>query len=84
MKRGNYDAAIDRFQEAARYEPKAAKPWLLLGEAYEKKHDNPHALESYKKYLELFPTAEDAAKIQKRIGELEEKIGPQASKKTPE
>jgi len=80
MKRGNYDAAIDRFQEAARYQPKLAKPWLLLGEAYEKKHDNPRAAEAYKKYLELYPDAEDAAKIQKRIAALEEKTEPQASK----
>jgi hypothetical protein len=83
LKKGNYDAAIDRFQEAARYQPKLAKPWLMLGEAYEKKHDNAHAVEAYKKYLDLFPTAEDAAKVQKRISELEEKTVPQASKGTP-
>jgi Flp pilus assembly protein TadD len=80
MKKGNYDAAIDRFEEAARYQPRLAKPWALLGETYEKKHDNVHAIESYKKYLELFPNAEDAAKVQKRITALEEKSGPQASK----
>lgn len=81
LKKGNYDAAIDRFQEAARFQPSLAKPWLLLGETYEKKHDNGHAIESYKKYLELFPGAEDAAKIQKRIAGLEEKPGQQASRK---
>jgi len=79
LKQGKLDAAIDRFQEAARDQPKLAKPWLMLGEAYEKKHDNAHAVEAYKKYLDLFPTAEDAAKVQKRISELEEKTGPQAS-----
>lgn len=82
MKQGKLDAAIDRFQEAARYQPKLAKPWLMLGEAYEKKHDNAHAVEAYKKYLDLFPTAEDAAKVQKRISELEEKTVPQASKQS--
>ena len=75
MKKGNYDAAIDRFQEAARYQPKLARPWMLLGETYEKKHDNAHAIESYKKYLEVFPGAPDAAKVQKRISALEEKAG---------
>ena len=83
LKRGNYDAAIDRFQEAARYQPKLAKPWILLGEAYEKKHDDARAVEAYKKYLDLFPGAEDAAKVQKRIAALEEKIGSQASKRAP-
>ena len=83
MKKGNYDAAIDRFAEAARYQPTLARPWLLLGETYEKKRDSAHALESYKKYLEVFPGAEDAAKVQKRITALEEKIGQQASKRPP-
>jgi tetratricopeptide (TPR) repeat protein len=81
LKKGNYDAAIDRFQEAANYQPTLAMPWKLLGEAYEKKHDNAHALESYKKYLEVFPGAEDAAKVQKKIAALEEKAGQQASKR---
>ena len=82
LKKGNYDAAIDRFMDATRLQPKLAIPWKLLGEAYEKKHDIGGAIESYKKYLELFPTAEDAAKVQKRIALLEEKTGQQASKHT--
>jgi Tfp pilus assembly protein PilF len=82
LKKGNYDAAIDRFVEAARYQPKLAKPWILLAEAYEKKHDSPHALEAYKKYLVLYPAAGDAPKVQKRIAELEEKSPPQATKQS--
>jgi tetratricopeptide (TPR) repeat protein len=80
LKKGNYDAAIDRFMDATRFQPKLASPWKLLGEAYEKKHDDSAAADSYKKYLELFPTAADAAKIKKRIAELEDKSGQQASK----
>jgi tetratricopeptide (TPR) repeat protein len=82
MKKGNYDAAIDRFTDATRLEPRLAKPWRLLGETYEKKHDNTHAAESYKKYLELLPGAEDAGKITKRIAELEGKSAPQESKRS--
>jgi tetratricopeptide (TPR) repeat protein len=80
LKKGNYDAAIDRFIDATRFQPKLAIPWKLLGEAYEKKHDNSSAIESYKKYLELFPDAVDAVKVKKRIALLEEKTGQQASK----
>jgi tetratricopeptide (TPR) repeat protein len=80
LKKGNYDAAIDRFMDATRFQPKLAIPWKLLGEAYEKKHDNSSAIDSYKKYLELFPTAEDAAKVKKRVSLLEEKTGQEASK----
>jgi tetratricopeptide (TPR) repeat protein len=80
LKKGNYEAAIDRFLDATQLQPKLAKPWRLLGEAYEKKHEDGRAIESYKKYLDLFPGAEDAAKVQKRIASLEEKTGQQASK----
>jgi tetratricopeptide (TPR) repeat protein len=81
MKKGNYDAAIDRFVDATHFQPKLARPWRLLGEVYEKKHDNGSAIESYKKYLEIFPGAEDAAKVKKRITMLEEKAAQQASKR---
>ena len=84
FKKGNYDAAIDRFVDATRFQPKLAKPWKLLGEAYEKKHANASAIDSYKKYLELLPYAEDAEKVQKRIAALEEKTAQQASKHSPQ
>ena len=83
MKKGNYDAAIDRFMDATHYQPTLARPWRLLGEAYEKKHDNGSAIASYRKYLEILPGAEDAAKVKKRIVVLEEKVGQQASKRPP-
>src|SRR5579883_568266 len=53
MKRGNYDAAIDRFHDAAEFEPGLAKSYLLLGEAYEHKGDTDSALAAYRKYLSL-------------------------------
>ena len=80
MKAGKVDAAIDRFIEAAHYEPSLAKPWRLLGEAYEKKGEYSNAIQSYKKYLELLPGADDAKKVQKRISQLEEKTGKETSK----
>jgi tetratricopeptide (TPR) repeat protein len=81
MKKGNYDAAIDRFMDAAHYQPALARPWRLMGEAYEKKRNNGRAIESYKKYLEVLPGAEDAAKVKKRIAMLQEKAGQEASKR---
>jgi tetratricopeptide (TPR) repeat protein len=80
MKQGRYDAAIDRFEDATRFQPLLAKPWRLMGEAYEKKHDYGRAAESYKKYLEVLPGAEDAAKVEKRIAMLEQKLGQETSK----
>src|SRR5712672_729760 len=51
LKKGNYDAAIDRFEEAARLQPGLAAPYLKLGETYEKKKDLPSAVTAYRKYL---------------------------------
>src|SRR5260370_36377749 len=81
LKKGNYDAAIDRFMDATRLQPKLAIPWKLLGEAYEKKHDNGGALGAYKKDLGLFPPADDAAEGQKRNAGLEEKNRQQTFKR---
>src|ERR1700682_5558219 len=81
LKKGNYEAAIDRFIDATPVQPKLARPWRLLGETYEKKHDNVSAIDSYEKYLEILPSAVDAAKVKKRIAVLEEKAGQQATKR---
>ena len=81
LKKGSYDAAIDRFVEASNYQPTLAAPWKLLGEAYEKKREYPKAVESYNKYLQILPHAPDAAKIKKTISDLEEKIAQESPKK---
>jgi len=81
LKKGSYDAAIDRFVEASNYQPTLAMPWKLLGEAYEKKREYAKAAESYNKYLQILPHAADAAKIKKLISELEEKSAQESPKK---
>ena len=81
MKKGVYDAAIERFVEASNYQPTLAMPWKLLGETYEKKREYSKAVESYKKYLQILPHAADGAKIKKTISELEEKAAQESPKK---
>jgi hypothetical protein len=80
LKKGSYDAAIDRFIEASNYQPTLAMPWKLLGETYEKKREYAKAVEAYNKYLRILPHAADGAKIQKTISELEEKVTPESAK----
>jgi Flp pilus assembly protein TadD len=75
MKRGNYDAAIERFQDATHFQPKLARPYALLGEVYERKGEVDNALASYKKYLDVYRTAPDRDKILKRIEKLESQSG---------
>jgi tetratricopeptide (TPR) repeat protein len=81
LKKGSYDAAIERFVEASNYQPTLAMPWKLLGEAYEKKREYSKAVESYNKYLQILPHAADAAKIKKLISDLEEKAARESPKK---
>jgi tetratricopeptide (TPR) repeat protein len=75
MKKGDVDAAVDRFQDAIKLKPNFARPRLLLGEAYEKKGDKVQALKYYKEYLEVLPKAPDAGKIRKRIEKLTKELG---------
>jgi tetratricopeptide (TPR) repeat protein len=73
LHKGDLDAAIPRFEEAASLRPNYGKPRLLLAEAYEKKKDPETALKYYKEYLKVYPNAPDAKKVQKKIEKLEGK-----------
>ena len=81
LKRGNYDAAIERFQDATHFQPKLARPYELLGEAFERKGDVDKALASYKKYLDVYRNAPDREKILKRIEKLEGQSGARSQKR---
>jgi TolA-binding protein len=70
LHKGDVDAAIDRFLDAIQRRPNFAKPRLLLGKAYEKKHDNESAIKYYKEYLKVLPGAPDAKEVQKKIEKL--------------
>jgi tetratricopeptide (TPR) repeat protein len=70
MRKGDANAAIPRFEEAVRLQPNAAKSRLLLAEAYEKTGEKANALKTYRDYLQAFPKAADAEKIEKKIEKL--------------
>ena len=70
MHKGDMDAAIGRFQDAIRLRPNFAKPRILIAEIYEKKGDKSEALHYYKEYLQVFPDAPDAKRVQKKIAQL--------------
>jgi tetratricopeptide (TPR) repeat protein len=74
MKRGDIDAAIDRFEDAAKAKPGYAIPFRYLGEAQEKKGLKKQAIKSYQRYLDLYPHAEDGDKVRKKIEKLYKEV----------
>jgi outer membrane protein assembly factor BamD (BamD/ComL family) len=74
MRKGDVDAAIDRFQDATTAKPGYAIPFRYLGEAQEKKGLKKQAIASYSRYLELYPHAEDGDKIRKKIDKLRSEV----------
>ncbi len=74
MHKGDVDAAIDRFEDAVLAKPGYAIPFRYLGECYEKKSRKKPAVKAYQRYLDLYPHAEDADKIRKKIEKLNQEI----------
>jgi tetratricopeptide (TPR) repeat protein len=74
MRKGDVDAAIDRFQDATTAKPGYAIPFRYLGEAQEKKGLRKQAIASYSRYLDLYPHAEDTDKIRKKIDKLRREV----------
>jgi tetratricopeptide (TPR) repeat protein len=82
MKKNNYDAAIERFQDAAKSKPNFARPYLLMGEAYEKKGARPEAVKALETYLKILPNAPDADKVRKRIEKLNQELEKNAKRRS--
>jgi tetratricopeptide (TPR) repeat protein len=74
LRKGDVDAAIDRFQDAIIAKPGFAIPFRYLGDAQEKKGLKKQAIKSYQRYLDLYPHAEDAEKIKKKIEKLYKEV----------
>jgi tetratricopeptide (TPR) repeat protein len=74
MKRGDVDAAIDRFEDAIAAKPGYAIPFRFLAEAQEKRGLKKQAVKSYQRYLDLYPHAEDGDKVRKKIEKLHREI----------
>ncbi len=67
---GDTAGAITRFQSAVSRDPRYAAAHRGLGMAYERKGDRARASRSFRTYLELAPTAPDAAQIRARLEKL--------------
>ena len=74
LKKGDLDAALDRFQDAIQYKYDFARPRLLIAQIYEKKHDDAKAIRYYNEYLKVLPGAPDAKKVRERIEKLSRRM----------
>lgn len=71
--RGNYLAAVTRYQEAIGYQPDLVAAHNGLGRSYEARGENDKALAVYKDFLEKFPESPIALEFKSRIASLEKK-----------
>lgn len=70
LKKGSLKAALNRFEDASKYNPQFAEAFLLLGETRQKLKDAKGAKEAYGKYIALAPGAKNAGEILKRMEKL--------------
>lgn len=70
LKKGSLKAALNRFDDASKYNPQLADAFLLQAETREKLKDKKGAKLAYEKYLELSPDAKNAGEVRKRLGKL--------------
>ncbi len=70
FKKGNYTAAVSRFDAATKWNDGNALAWRSLGEAQQKRSNEKAARAAFQKYLELSPDAKDASEIKKRLEKL--------------
>jgi tetratricopeptide (TPR) repeat protein len=77
LRRKRYRAALSRFQEAAQTDPYNPEAHLGMGKVYDRLGLRQKALENYRKYLDLLPSAkeaEEARDVHKAIARLEKKL----------
>ena len=70
LKKGDLDAALSTFEILQQQYPEYAPPFRASGLAYEKLGKVEAARAALERYLELAPSAPDAAKIRARLNDL--------------
>jgi len=69
-KRGNYRAAVSRYQEALQWKPKDAEATFKLADSYDKLGDIVDARDNYEKYLGILPKGPRADDVKKALARL--------------
>jgi len=69
-KKGNYRAAMRRYELAIKWDPTSGDALLKLAAADEKLHDFPGARQAYTKFLALDSDAKTTAEVRKKLEKL--------------
>jgi len=77
LRRGKYQAALSRFQDALKTDSHYAPAYREMGRVYEKMGQWKKSLDAYQKYLDELPSAKDAREakeIHKAIARMQKEI----------
>ena len=81
MQAGANDSAIDKFKEALTFDASIGRIHRDLAISYAKAGKKDDSVESYRQYLKLEPTADDAKDVQKIIDEYDAQKKKEADEK---
>ena len=77
LKKKDYPGALSRYQEAVKTDPYYPGGYLGSGKVYERLGFKEKALQAYRKYLDLLPSAKDALEakdVQQAVARLEKGV----------
>jgi len=80
LQKANYEESEKLYRRALESDPGFAMAWRGLGALFEKRDQSQNAIDAYRKYIELRPSAMDRLLIMRRIKNLETKLVPGAEK----
>lgn len=75
FKKGNYPAALGRYEEAIEYNRQWPTGYEKLAKAHEKMGNFEGAVEACRKFLEVNPASEKRKSFEKLIAKYEAKVG---------
>jgi beta-barrel assembly-enhancing protease len=80
LQKANYEESEKLYRRALESDPDFALAWRGLGALCEKRDQSQNAIDAYRKYIELQPSAMDRLQIMRRIKNLEAKLDPGVEK----
>ena len=72
MKKGKYQGALSRYEDATRYNPSSAEAFLKLGLVQEKLHHDAEAKAAFEKTMKLAPDSKFAAEVKKKLATVKD------------